>query len=78
MPRLTRMLGHFGTLLEAVVANPEERLSELPILSEAERQQLLVEWNDTKIDYPKDLCIQQLFEAQVERTPDAIAVVFEA
>jgi amino acid adenylation domain-containing protein len=74
---IARMLGHLRTLLEGVIANPEERLSELPILSGAERQQLLVEWNDTRIDYPKDLFIQQLFEAQVERTPDAIAVVFE-
>ena len=71
------MLGHFTTLLEAVVANPEGRVSDLPLLSEAERQQLLLEWNDTKTDDPNDLCIQQLFEAQVERTPDAVAVVFE-
>ena len=74
---ISRMLGHFGNLLEAVVANPERRLSDLPFLGEAERQQLLVQWNDTKADYSKDLCIHQLFELQVERTPDAIAVVFE-
>jgi aspartate racemase len=74
---ITRMLGHFRTLLEAVVANPERRLSDLSLLCEAERQQLLLEWNDTKTDYPEELCIHQLFEAQVERTPDAIAVVFE-
>jgi amino acid adenylation domain-containing protein len=52
-------------------------LSDLPLLSADERQQLLVEWNDTEADYPVDACIHQLFEAQVERTPDAIAVVFE-
>jgi amino acid adenylation domain-containing protein len=75
---IARMLGNFQTLLEAVVADPEQRLSDLPLLTEAERQQLLVEWNDTKTDCPQDLCIHQLFEAQVERTPDAIAVVFEA
>ena len=74
---IARMLGNFQTLLEAVVADPEQRLSDLPLLTETERQQLLVEWNDTKTDYPQDLCIHQLFEAQVERTPDAIAVVFE-
>jgi aspartate racemase len=73
-----RMLGHFQTLLEAIVADPEQRLSDFPLLTEAERQQLLLEWNDTKTDNPQDLCIHQLFEAQVERTPDAIAVVFEA
>ena len=74
---IARMLAHFQTLLEAVVADPEQRLSDLPLLTETERQQLLVEWNDTKTDHPQDLCIHQLFEAQVERTPDAIAVVFE-
>src|ERR1700730_18253644 len=74
---ITRMLGHFRNLLEAVVANPERRLSDLPFLSEAERQQLLVQWNDTKADYPKDLCIHQLFELKAEQTPDAVAVVSE-
>jgi amino acid adenylation domain-containing protein len=75
---ITRMLGHFQNLLEAMVADPEKRLADLPLLTEPERQQLLVEWNDTKTDNPQDACIHQLFEAQVERTPDAIAVVFSA
>src|SRR3990172_3676416 len=74
---VTLMIGHFQTLLEGIVANPEQRISDLPLLTEAERKQLLVEWNDTKADYPKDKCIHELFEAQVERTPEAIAVVFE-
>jgi len=74
---ITRMLGHFQTLLEGIVANPDQRLSDLPLLTPAERHTLLVEWNDTQVDYPKDVCIHQLFEAQVDRTPDAIAVVFE-
>jgi non-ribosomal peptide synthetase component F len=74
---ITRMLGHFQTLLEGIVANPEQRLADLPILSEAERHQLLVEWNTTQTDYPKNQCIHQLFEAQVEQTPDATALVFE-
>jgi amino acid adenylation domain-containing protein len=74
---ITRMLGHFQILLEAMVADPEQRLSDLPLLSDTERQQLVVQWNDTKDDDPTDLCIHQLFEAQAERTPDAIAVVFE-
>jgi amino acid adenylation domain-containing protein len=74
---ITRMLGHFQNLLEGIVANPQARLSDLPLLTEAERQQLLGEWNDTQADYPQDLCIHQLFEAQVEQTPDAVAVVFE-
>ncbi|PLZ60892.1 non-ribosomal peptide synthetase, partial [Fischerella thermalis WC442] len=58
------------------VANPEQRLEELPLLSEAEQQQLLVEWNDTETEYPNQ-CIHQLFAAQVERTPDAVAVIFQ-
>ncbi len=74
---ITRMLGHFQILLEGIVTNPEARLSNLPILTEVEKHQLLVEWNDTRRKYPKDQCIHQLFEAQVEKTPEAIALVFE-
>jgi amino acid adenylation domain-containing protein len=74
---INRMLGHFQTLLEGIVAEPEQRLSDLPLLTQHERHQLLVEWNDTQTNYPQDKCIHQLFEAQVERTPDAVAVVFE-
>jgi amino acid adenylation domain-containing protein len=55
----------------------EQKLSELPLLTAAEQHQLLVEWNQTQIDYPQDQCIHQLFEQQVEKTPDAVAVVFE-
>src|SRR5579859_2971774 len=74
---ITRMAEHFKTLLEGIVADPQQRLSELPMLSAAERQQLLVEWNATQVEYPQHLCIHQLFEQQVERTPEAVAVVFE-
>jgi amino acid adenylation domain-containing protein len=74
---IEQMVGHFQTLLEAIVANPEQRVSELPLLTERERHQLLVEWNNTAQDYPQDKCIHQLFEEQVTLTPDAIAVVFE-
>jgi len=74
---IRRMAGHFLTLLEGIAANPERRIEELPLLGEKERHQLLVEWNDTRSNYPSDRCIHQLFEAQVDRTPDAIAVVFE-
>ena len=73
-----RMLGHYQVLLEGIVANPDARIAELPLLTEAERHQLLVEWNQTEVDYPRDKCVHQLFEAQVERTPDAIALIFEA
>ncbi|WP_442937947.1 amino acid adenylation domain-containing protein [Nostoc sp.] len=74
---ISRMAGHLQTLLSGIVANPQQHLSELPLLTEPERQTLLVEWNNTKVEYPQQQCIHQLFEAQVERTPDAVAVVFE-
>jgi amino acid adenylation domain-containing protein len=73
---IARMLGHFQNLLEGIVANPQAKLSDLPLLTEAEKHQLLVEWNDTQVDYPQ-ACIHQLFEAQVEQTPDTVAVIFE-
>jgi amino acid adenylation domain-containing protein len=71
------MLGNFQTLLEGIVANPQQRLSDLPLLTAAEQHQLLVEWNNTTKEYPQDKCIHQLFEAQVEQAPNAVAVVFE-
>ncbi|NCR76516.1 MAG: amino acid adenylation domain-containing protein [Microcystis aeruginosa K13-06] len=74
---IARMLGHFQVLLEGIVSNPEQRLSDLPLLTLAEQHQLLVEWNNTQTDYLKNTCIHQLFEEQVARTPNAIAVVFE-
>ena len=74
---IERMTGHFVTLLEGIIANPEQQISQLPLLTEVEQHQLLVEWNDTQVDYPQDLCIYQLFEEQVQRTPDAVAVIFE-
>jgi amino acid adenylation domain-containing protein len=74
---IQRMVGHLQTLLEAIVANPQQRLSDLPLLTEFEQHQLLEEWNNTAIEYPLQLCIHQVFEAQVEKTPDAVAVVFE-
>jgi surfactin family lipopeptide synthetase A len=74
---IERMAGHYQCLLEGIVADPEQRLSELPLLTDAERQQLLVEWNDTETDYPRDTTIHQLFEEQADRTPDSTAVVFE-
>jgi amino acid adenylation domain-containing protein len=74
---IARMAGHFQTLLEASAANPIQPISELSLLTQRERHQLLVEWNNTTIDYPQDKCIHQLFEEQVERSPDAVAVVFE-
>ncbi|MEA5624694.1 condensation domain-containing protein, partial [Nostoc sp. UHCC 0251] len=74
---ISRLLGHFITMLEAIVANPQQPINQLPLLTQPEQQQLLVEWNDTRVDYPQDKCIHQLFEEQVARIPDAVAVVYE-
>ncbi|MEO1374975.1 MAG: amino acid adenylation domain-containing protein, partial [Cyanobacteria bacterium J06635_10] len=74
---IERMAGHFQNLLSAILENPDQNVAQLPLLSEAERHQLLVDWNDTATEYPKDKCIHQLFEEQVEKTPQAVAVVFE-
>ncbi len=73
---ISRMSGHFQTLLEGIVANPEQKISALPLLTTAERQQLLVGWNEPH-SYFEDICIHQLFEAQVKQTPEAVAVAFE-
>ncbi|MDR9897010.1 amino acid adenylation domain-containing protein [Aetokthonos hydrillicola Thurmond2011] len=74
---INRMIGHFQNLLSAVIETPELGICQLPLISTFERHQLLVEWNDTLVDYPQSHCIHQLFEAQVESTPDAVAVIFE-
>src|SRR5262249_17752033 len=71
---IARMAGHFEKLLEGIVADPDQPISTLPILTAAERHQILVDWNNTAAEYRKDKCIHELFEAQVERTPDAIAL----
>jgi amino acid adenylation domain-containing protein len=64
-------------LLEGIVADPDQRISDLPLLPVAERDQLLLEWNDTRVEYRRDDGIHQLFESQAERSPEAVAVVFE-
>jgi amino acid adenylation domain-containing protein len=74
---IERMASHFESLLSAIVENPQQGVSEVPFLSGAERHQLLVEWNDTEQDYPQDKSVHELFEEQVEKTPEAIAIVFE-
>ncbi|MDJ0598488.1 MAG: amino acid adenylation domain-containing protein [Crocosphaera sp.] len=73
---ITRMFGHFQTLLTAIVNNPQQSLDELPLLTQAESQQLIQDWNQTQKDYPDDVCIHQLFEGQVNRNPEAIALTF--
>jgi amino acid adenylation domain-containing protein len=67
----------FERLLESAVTNPEDSISQLDILTQRDRHQLLVEFNQTEANYPQDKCIHQLFEKQVALTPDNIAIVFE-
>ncbi|MGH7930633.1 MAG: condensation domain-containing protein, partial [Candidatus Binatia bacterium] len=73
---IARMAGHLEMLLSGVIANPERRLSMLPLLTGEERHQLLVGWNDTGTDYPSDSCLHQLFEANEKKSPDAVALIF--
>jgi amino acid adenylation domain-containing protein len=74
---IERMLGHFRRVLEGALVYPDGPISKIDILTPAERRQLLVDWNQTHRHYPKGRTITQLFEAQVEQTPNAIAVTWE-
>ncbi|MEO0013097.1 MAG: hypothetical protein RLZZ535_1486, partial [Cyanobacteriota bacterium] len=74
---ISRLSEHFQTLLSSIVANPEQSITQLPLLTPKEQQQLLVEWNATQADYALDKSIHQLFAEQVVKSPDAVAVVFE-
>jgi amino acid adenylation domain-containing protein/FkbH-like protein len=72
-----RWLGYWVRLLEAMVSDAEVAVDRVALLGTAERHRVVVEWNATEAEYPKDKCIHELFEAQAERTPDAVAVVYE-
>jgi len=72
---IRRMLTHFKTLLEGIARDPDQHLSDLPLLTERERHQELVEWNGTDTDYSRDKTVHELFEEQAARTPNAVAVV---
>jgi aspartate racemase len=72
-----RMARHLAETLQSIVENTHAPVSQLRLMPEAERQQILVEWNRTEQEYPRDKCIHQLFAEQVEQAPDAVAVVFE-
>ncbi|MGZ4033035.1 MAG: non-ribosomal peptide synthetase, partial [Tumebacillaceae bacterium] len=74
---IERMHRHLEHLVQEIVNHPDRTLSELQLLTEEERHQIVFDWNDTTVEYPQDVCLHQLFEQQVERTPDAVAVVFE-
>ncbi|MCL6573196.1 MAG: amino acid adenylation domain-containing protein [Bacillus sp. (in: Bacteria)] len=74
---IARMAGHFTTLLASALACPDKTISELPMLTIQERQELLVEWNKQEADYPRESSITQLFEEQVDLYPNDIAIIFE-
>src|SRR5215470_9300758 len=72
-----RWLGYWMRVLEAMAADGTQAVERVPLLGEAERRRVVVEWNATAAEYPADKCIHELFEAQAARTPDAVAVVHE-
>ena len=74
---IDRWLGHYETLLESVAADADQPLSRLGLLTEAEIKRITLDWNNTRAEYPGKICVHQLFEEQVQRTPEAIAVAFE-
>ncbi|BAZ30185.1 peptide synthetase [Cylindrospermum sp. NIES-4074] len=74
---ISRMAAHFQTLLAGIVNHPETNISRLPILTQSEQHQLLGEWNNTHVNYPQNRCIHQLFEHQINCTPDAVAVIYQ-
>ncbi|MEO8137910.1 MAG: condensation domain-containing protein, partial [Betaproteobacteria bacterium] len=71
---IDRMTGHFKTLLEGIVAHPDMPIADIPLLTDEERHLLLVGWNDTHVPYPEGETLAMRFEAQVRRTPDAVAL----
>jgi amino acid adenylation domain-containing protein len=74
---IRRMGQHYEMLLRAIISDPQQPISCVQMLTQAEKDQVLVEWNNTKKDYPQDRHIHEFFESQVERTPDSVAVTFE-
>ena len=71
---IVRLSSHYRNLLEAILADARTRVSDLPLLNEAEHRQLLVEWNDTAIEYPRECCIHELFDEIAANTPQAVAL----
>jgi amino acid adenylation domain-containing protein len=72
---IARMLLHYRTLLVGILDNPQQPLATLPLLTAPERRQLLIEWNRTEAEYPRDKCLHDVFEEQVNRTADIVAIV---
>ncbi|MCT9114411.1 AMP-binding protein, partial [Streptomyces mirabilis] len=77
-PTIRRLIGHYQAVLASVVADAQQKISAINLLSDTERHQLLAEFNDTAADYPDQRCLHDLFEEQAQRSPDAIAVEFES
>lgn len=75
---IERMMGHFKILLESAAENPDARISRLQLLSPAEREQVVVRWNDTRVDYPTNVPLNKFIEDQVEKTPQAVALIYES
>jgi amino acid adenylation domain-containing protein len=74
---VTRFGGHYRNILESIAADPCRQIGRMRLLNEAERRQILVDWNSTYVDYGQRKCLQQLFESQVERRPNDVALIFE-
>ena len=77
-PGIERLSSQYTQILQGIIADPNQRVRDLSLLTEPEREQLLVTWNATRRDYPRDRCLHELFEAQVEATPDAVALMMGA
>jgi amino acid adenylation domain-containing protein len=74
---IDRLLNHLVILLTAAITDPDQRVSALPLMSEAERRQIVIDWNATEADYPREKRIHELIEAHADQTPDAPAVMYE-
>lgn len=74
---ITRLVQHWQTLLAGALAAPDCSIAELPLLTDSERQQVLVDWNTTQVEYPKNQCVHELFDAQADRVPHSIALKFK-
>ena len=75
---IERILAHYKTILDAIATSPDLKLSQIPLLTDTERNQMLVEWNRTATEFQQQGCVHQLFEAQVERTPENVAVLLDS
>ncbi len=73
---IERLAKHYDTLLHGIVADPDTPLADLPLMTTAEQRRMLVDWNATAVDFPQDACLHHLFEQQVARTPEAVALIF--